>query len=130
MVEHANLGDLDQDVVARVIGFHGLGRCEGHSDNIGIGIESAGGLGEYGAALHHLGDEAVDKEEDNTREEVVPEHAVWEVDNSAQDEDDRHHAMDGHKHAVELATDLRDGSHAKDEEGTLGIVVLQKNECC
>jgi len=125
MIEHANLRDLDQDVVARVVWLHGLGGCKGHTDNISIGIESAGGLGENGAALHHLGDKAIDEEEDNTGEEVVPEHVVWKMDNSAQDEDDRHHAMEGHKHAVELATDLRDRGHAEDEKGTLGVVALQ-----
>lgn len=119
MVDSADLGDLDRDVITGVVGLHGLGRSEGHADDIGVRVEGAGGLGEDGARLHDLGDEAIDEEEDDGRQEVVPEHGVGEVGDHADKEDGGEEAMGAQEKQVAASADLGDGSKTKETDSTL-----------
>lgn len=119
VVDTTKTGDLDGDIVTRVVGLHRLVGGKAHTDNFSIGIEGTGDIRVDRTSLNDLGNEAVDEEEDKAGEHVVPEHDGGVVHDKADKEDECACAVDIDEDWVDPAAELRKGHERHDHHSEL-----------
>ena len=119
MVDVAEAGDLDSDIVTRVVGLHRLVRGELDPDDISISVEGASRDRADGSGLHDLGDETIEEEEDKPGESVVPQHDRGVVHHEADQEHKGTGAMDIDKDGIDSTAELGQGKEGHDDHSEL-----------